>query len=115
MSDVDSFRSFQYREPRLKTGFRADLVVGTERFLGVCRDVSSAGIRGEFEGPVPVGSDGLLTLRPPFGVLELHARVAYIEKRQVGIVFLLETPWERTTTLEFIEAITKATGANPEP
>jgi hypothetical protein len=115
MSDVDSFRNFQYREPRLKTGFGVDFVVDGELFSGVCRDVSSAGIRGEFEGPVTVGSDGLLILHPPFGVLELHARVAYIEKRQVGIVFLLETPWERTTTLEFIAAIAKVTGTNPEP
>lgn len=78
----------------------------------MCRDVSNAGIRGEFEGPVVVGSDGLLILRPPFGVLELQARVAYIEKNQVGLLFVFDTPWERTTTLEFIATIAKEPGAN---
>lgn len=82
-------------------------------FSGFCRDVSNAGIRGEFEGPIIVGSDGLLILRPSIGVLELHARVAYIENRQVGLLFLFERPWERTTTLEFIAEITKGAGANP--
>jgi hypothetical protein len=113
MSAVNNLRKFQFREPRLKTGFSVDFVAGGERFFGLCKDVSSAGIRGEFEGPIIVGSDGLLILRPPVGVLELRARVAYIEKRQVGLLFLFETPWERTTTLEFIATITKGTGANP--
>jgi hypothetical protein len=113
MSAVDSPRKFQYREPRLETGFNADFVAGGQLFSGLCRDVSSAGIRGEFEGPITVGSDGLLILRPPIGVLELRARVAYIEKRQVGLLFLFETPWERTTTLEFIAEIAKGAGANP--
>jgi hypothetical protein len=110
---VDSLRKFQYREPRLKTGFNVDFVAKGQLFSGLCRDVSNAGIRGEFEGPIVVGSDGLLILRPPFGVLELQAHVAYIEKRQVGLLFVFDTPWERTTTLDFIAAIAKGAGANP--
>jgi hypothetical protein len=113
MRAVDSPRKFQYRAPRLKTGFNVDFVAGGELFSGLCRDVSNAGIRAEFEGPLTVGSDGLLILSPPIGILELHARVAYIERRQVGLLFVFKTPWERTSTLEFIAEIAKAAGAHP--
>jgi PilZ domain len=113
MSPVDSTRKFQYREPRLKIGFNVDFATGGALFPGFCRDVSNAGIRGEFEGPIVVGSEGLLILRPPAGVLELQARVAYVDKRQVGLLFLFGTPWERTSTLEFIAEITQGAGANP--
>jgi hypothetical protein len=110
---MDSPRKFHFRQPRLKTGFTVDFIAGGELFTGFCRDVSNAGIRGEFEGPITVGSNGLLILRPPTGVLELHARVAYIERRQVGLLFLFKTPWERTSTLEFMAEITQGAGANP--
>jgi hypothetical protein len=113
MSVVNNLRKFQYREPRLKTGFGVEFLAGGERFFGLCKDVSSAGIRGEFEGPIVVGRDGLLILRAPVGALELQACVAYIEKRQVGLLFLFKTPWERTTTLEFIAEISKGAGAKP--
>jgi hypothetical protein len=113
MSAVDSVRKFQYREPRLEAGFDVDFVAEGVLCPGLCRDVSNAGIRGEFDGPITVGRDGLLILRPPIGELQLQARVAYIEKRQVGLLFLFETPWERTTTLEFIAAIRKGAGADP--
>ena len=74
-------------------------------FRGLCRDVSDAGIRAEFDDPLTVGGSGLLILRPPTGVLELRAQVAYIEKQQVGLLFLFETSWERRMTIEFIAAI----------
>ena len=73
--------------------------------MGFCKDVGQAGIRAEFDDPITVGSSGLLILRPPAGVLELHAQVAYIEKRQVGLLFLFETSWERRMTIEFIASI----------
>ncbi len=72
---------------------------------GLCRDVSESGIRAEFDDPLVLSGTGLLILRPPTGVLELRAQVAYIEKRQVGLLFLFETLWERRMTDEFIAAI----------
>src|SRR6202051_2739630 len=105
MSDLDSIRRFVYREPRTSTGFHVNFIAGGSPLHGLCRDVSDAGIRAEFDDPLTVGGSGLLILRPPTGVLELRARVAYIEKQQVGLLFLFETPWERRMTVKFIAEI----------
>jgi hypothetical protein len=105
MRTLHSIRRFVYREPRLATGFHVDFVTAGLPFRGLCRDVSDAGIRAEFDDPLTVGASGLLILRPPTGVLQLRAQVAYIEKQQIGLWFLLETPWERRMTIDFIAAI----------
>jgi len=107
MEHSESMRRFVYREPRMATGFHVDFVADGARRRGLCRDVSDAGIRAEFNESIILGSCGLLILRPRNGVLELRAQVAYIEKRQVGLLFLFETSWERTMTVEFIAAIIK--------
>ena len=112
MRDLDSIRKFVYREPRTSTGFHVKFIAGGSRLHGLCRDVSDAGIRAEFDDPLTVGESGLLILRPPTGVLELRAQVAYTEKRQVGLLFLFETVWERTMTVEFIAAIANDPGTS---
>jgi hypothetical protein len=89
-----------------------DFIAAGTPLRGLCRDISGAGIRGEFDDPLTVGDSGLLILRPPAGVLELRAQVAYLEKRQVGLLFLFETPWERTMTIEFIAAIADDPGTS---
>ena len=113
MRDLDSIRKFVYREPRMTTGFHVDFAPGGLPCRGLCRDVSDAGIRAEFDDPLNVGDSGLLILRPPIGVLELRAQVAYIEKRQVGLLFLFQTSWERRMTIEFIAAIGDDAGRSP--
>jgi len=113
MRHLDSIRTFVYREPRMATGFNVDFLAGGSPLSGLCRDVSDTGIRAEFDDPLILGDTGLLTLRPPSGVLELRAQIAYIEKRQVGFLFLFETAWERRMTVEFIAAIPNDTGAAP--
>ncbi len=102
---MDSIRRFVYREPRTSTAFRVNFIAAGPPLHGSCRDISETGIRAEFDDPIAIGDSGLLILRPPTGVLEMRAQVAYIEKRQVGLVFLFETPWERTMMIEFIAAI----------
>jgi hypothetical protein len=99
MRDLDSIRRFVYREPRMTTGFHVDFLTGDSPLRGLCRDVSDNGIRAEFDDPVILGDTGLLILRPPTGVLELRAQVAYIEKRQVGLLFLLLFACDRFTVL----------------
>ena len=105
MNELDSIRRFEYRPCRLKTGFGVDFVAGGETLHGLCRDVGDAGICAEFDGSLAVGASGLLILRHPAGVLKLEARVAYIEKCQVGLVFLFQTPAECEITSEFIASI----------
>jgi hypothetical protein len=87
-----------------------EFVPGTSPFRGLCRDISDAGIRAEFDAPLIVGDSGLLILRPHTGVLELRAQVTYIERREVGLLFLFGTPWERRMTVEFVAAIANDTG-----
>ena len=99
-------RKFEYRRPRMKTGFSVDFVVEGETLHGLCSDVSDEGIRAEFDGPITVGSSGLLILRHPTRVLKIEAHVAYFEKCQVGLSFLFQPPQERATTTQFIDLIT---------
>ena len=113
MRVLDGIRRFTYREPRMAAGFRVEFVTAGSPSRGLCRDVSDAGIRAEFDDPLTVGGCGLLILRPPTGVLELRAQVAYIEKQQVGLLFLFETSWERRMTMEFIAAIGNDGGRSP--
>jgi hypothetical protein len=113
MEDLDTIRNFEYRQPRMSTGFDVEVVAGGETIRGFCRDVSDAGIRAEFDGPVIAGSSGLLILRHPLGILKLDAQVAYIEKHQVGLVFHFHSPWERTMTIEFIASVAGHTGNWP--
>jgi PilZ domain len=113
MRDLDSIRRFVYREPRMATGFPVDFLAGGSLLRGLCRDVSEAGLRAEFDDPLILGDTGLLILRPPTGVLELRAQIAYIEKRQVGLFFLFETDWERRMTVEFVAAIANDAGTAP--
>ena len=105
MNEPDSIRKFEYRPCRLKTGFSVDFIVGGETLHGLCTDVGDVGIRAEFGSSLAVGASGLLILRHPVGVLKLEARVAYIEKCQVGLVFLFQTPAECEITSEFIASI----------
>lgn len=102
MSDVESIRRFQYRHSRHKANFSVEFIVGGQTFHGFCKDVSDAGIRAEFDGSVVVGSSGFLILRKPSGELRLEAQVTYLEKRQVGLNFLLKTISEHGTLIEFI-------------
>jgi hypothetical protein len=96
----------------MATGFEVEFITEGPAFRGLCKDVSEAGIRAEFNVPMIVGECGLLILRPPTGVLELRAQVAYFEKHQVGLLFLFQAPWERKMTIEFIAAIVNDAGGS---
>jgi hypothetical protein len=112
MNDLGSIRKFEYRPFRMKIGFDVDFEADDVTLHGVCRDVSDAGIRAEFDGFVVVGSSGLLTLRHPTGELTIEAQVAYSEKCQVGLVFLIKTQWQHDLTIDFISTITNLAAAS---
>lgn len=105
MSDLESVRKFEFRPCRMKAGFDITFLAGGETLHGVCRDLSGAGVRAEFDGPVTIGSSGELILRHPSGVLDLEAQVAYIERNQVGLVFLFRTSSESALIARLIAAI----------
>jgi hypothetical protein len=105
MSSPDSIRKFEYRPSRITGGFDVDFVANGETFHGICKDVGNSGVRATFDGPLLVGSSGLLILRHPVGILELDAQVVYIVKRQVGLEFRFNTPWESSMAIEYIASI----------
>jgi hypothetical protein len=105
MSDPESIRKFEYRPCRIATGFDVDFVVGGRSLHGLCQDVSDAGIRATLDGSLAVGSTGALILRHPTGVFKVEAQVAYIEKDQVGLVFVFKTPLERVNSVEYMVSI----------
>jgi PilZ domain len=113
MTGMESVRKFEYRPFRLKIGFDVDFEAGEVILHGLCRDVSDSGIRVEFDGSMIEGNSGLLILRHPIGELRLEVQVAYIEKCQVGLVFLFKTQWERDMTIEFITTIANHAAASP--
>ena len=102
MNDMTRVRKFIYRHCRVKAGFTVDFLVGSDTFHGVCRDASDAGIRAEFDGSVVVGSSGLLVLHKPAGVLKLEARVAYMDRGQVGLDFTFKANPEHGRIVEFV-------------
>ena len=89
----------------MKAGLDVTFLAGGVTVPGICRDVSSAGVRAEFDGMVTIGSSGELILRHPSGVLNLEAQVTYIENGQVGLVFLFRTPAECALVARLIAAI----------
>jgi PilZ domain len=115
MSSLDSIRKFEYRPFRMRIGFDVDFEVEGMTLHGSCRDVSDAGIRVEFYGAVVVGSSGVLTLHYlkhyPTSGLSVEAHVAYVEKYQVGLVFLFKTQCQRDLTMDFITTIANLTAA----
>jgi hypothetical protein len=105
MKDLESVRKFEYRPCRIETGFNVEFMSGQQRFHGQCRDVSNAGIRAKLDGQVVVGSSGTLTLHHPRSVLELEARVIYIDKEHAGFAFKFQSPLEVEMTTAYIAAI----------
>jgi hypothetical protein len=115
VADRVGVRDFVYRKPRMATGFQVEFALGSLRAHGFCRDVSSTGIRADFEDDLIEGTCGLLILRPRTGVLEIRSQVAYVEKCQVGLLFLFDTQWEQRMTMEFVASILEDKGLPPLP
>src|SRR6266542_1385220 len=101
MSDFENIRKFEYRLSRLPATLQVAFNVEGETVQGLCMDVSDAGMRARFEGPVAVGSSGLITLQHPAALLKLQARVAYVENNEAGLEFSYDTPSEREETTKF--------------
>jgi len=98
-------RNFVYRPYRMRTGFAVEFFVGEMEFGGLCRDVSDAGIRAEFNGSLAIEDTGILHLLHPIGQLKLEAKVAYIERCQAGLVFVFQNERERHVTSGYVASL----------
>jgi hypothetical protein len=105
MKNQQSIRRFEYRPCRITAGFDLEFVADGKTLLGLCTDVSDEGIRATLDGSVVVGSFGLVVFRHSAGLLELEAQVTYIDRCQVGLVFLFQTSWERAMITSLIASI----------
>jgi hypothetical protein len=110
MKIEDSVRKFEYRPCRITAGFDLEFVAQGKTLHGLCEDVSTEGIRVTLDGPVIVGSFGLVTFCHSTGVLELEAQVTYIDRGHVGLVFLFQTPSERSIIDSLIVSIQSSKG-----
>jgi hypothetical protein len=99
---------FEYRIPRTATSFSVDFTQGEVTLHGLCRDVSQQGIRADLDGPVLVGTTGILVLRHSAGAIKLEAQVAYVENGQAGLTFVFHAAHERGTIHRLIAAIADA-------
>lgn len=113
MSDTENVRKFEYRPRRVPGGFKVEFVSNGVSFHGMCSDMSDSGVRAMFDDSLAVGTSGVLSLRHAKGTLQVEAQVSYIDKRQVGLVFLFKTSWERDMTTEFIDSISTLPAVSP--
>ena len=100
--------TYNYRLPRYSASFPVYLVFGDVVAVGLCEDISEAGLRGTFARPVPVSTRGLLSLNHPKGILGVEARVAYISDGKMVLRFLFSSEQERGTLRRFLSVLTQA-------
>jgi hypothetical protein len=86
----------------MKADFGVDFIAEDDVLHGICKDVNDTGMRAQFDCLVAAGRTGLLILRHPCGELKLEARVAYVERDQVVLVFNFKTSSEYETAVQFI-------------
>lgn len=103
-------RDLLYRLPRFTADFPVDVIVGELAFLGICKNISETGIRGEFRHRLPVGTEGLLRLNHPRDSMELRASVAYANQQEMAFHFLFRSESERKRACEFAQ-MANLTGA----
>lgn len=102
-------RRFLYRQPRLKTNLSMDFIMGDTVILGICRSLSESGVGGTLSNPVPVGTEGVLTLyfHQYEGAEEQSIRVpAVIEApfaEEARIRFVTEDPKEREAVKQLMQ------------
>ncbi len=98
-------RDLLYRLPRFSADFPVDIIVGEIALLGVCKNISENGMRGEFRHRLPVGTEGLIRLNHPQQSMEVTGKVAYFAQYQMAFHFLFKSEGERKKVAEFSRAV----------
>ena len=98
-------RDLLYRLPRFSADFPVDVIVGETAILGVCKNISETGMRGEFRQRLPLETEGLIRLNHPQQSMELWAKVVHYERFQMAFHFCFQSEAERLKLCEFARAV----------
>ena len=98
-------RDLLYRLPRFATDFPVDVIIGEMALLGVCKNISETGMRGEFRQRVPLHTRGVVRLNHAHKSMELQAEVVHYAHFQMAFHFLFQSEAERLRLCEFARAV----------
>ncbi len=98
-------RDLLYRLPRHMADFPVDIIVGEIAILGVCKDISDHGMRGEFRHRLPLDTEGLIRLNPPMLSMELKGILVHATQTQMSFEFKFQSEAERRKLADFARAV----------
>jgi len=98
-------RDLFYRLPRFAADFPVDVIIGEMAILGVCKNISETGMRGEFRHRLPLETEGLIRLNHPQRSMELRGKVVHYAQYQMAFHFLFQSEAERAKLCEFARAV----------
>ncbi len=98
-------RDLFYRLPRFAADFPVDVIIGEMAILGVCKNISETGMRGEFRHRLPLETEGLIRLNHPQRNMELRGKVVHYAQYQMAFHFLFQSEVERNRLCEFARAV----------
>ena len=90
--------------PAFSADFPVDVIIGEMAILGVCKNISETGMRGEFRQRLPIETEGLIRLNHPQQVMELRGKVVHYAQYQMAFHFLFQSESERLRLCEFARA-----------
>jgi hypothetical protein len=97
-------RDLFYRLPRFSADFPVDVIIGDMAILGVCKNISETGMRGEFRQRLPLETEGLIRLNHPQQSMELRGKVVHYAQYQMAFHFLFQSEMERKKLCDFARA-----------
>jgi hypothetical protein len=103
-ADTNTMRDLSYRLPRFSAHFPVDVIVGEMAILGVCKNISETGMRGEFRHRLAIDAEGLIRLNHPQQSMELRAKVVHCTQHQMAFFFLFQSEVERKRLCDFARA-----------
>ena len=103
---MSPLRQFLYRFPRFESRTRVDFISKDAIFLGCCVEISESGLRGSFEGTVPPGTEGLMTLYTEDMSFSAHALILDANADEATARFQFHSPQEESAIRDFIRRLT---------
>ncbi len=99
-------RRFLYRQPRIKTSLSMDFILGDTVILGICRSISESGVGGTLSNPVPVGTEGVLTIYFQEQSVKVDAVIESPQAEEARIRFIAADPKQREAVRRFMKLLT---------
>lgn len=107
-------QKFEYRSPRYPVDLPVLLILKDSSVSGLCKEISSEGMKVEFRQPVARNCCGTLRIGHSGSFLEVRARVARVGTGSDGVKFLFSSEIERKA-LQRLVALTAAPAGQAGP